>query len=332
MFCGYSTLRFSRLAFVFLLPVLSFRPACAQPPASVLNWIQQTYRPGVTAVEDPVPRSILLGHGQESTVLLTAQDPVTGQPGSIQLRLYRPQAQLRGASGVHSIMILPPTGGETVLDRLDSERLCEAGFRVALMEHWDGDTFSELDLDMHDRGALRALAAIRHVTEYLDPTGTEKLGILGTSVGAIEAALALGDLPQIGVGALIVGGGGMPDIIAHSTVSSLAQLRDARMKELGYSTVDDYQQALAAHVHIDPLDFAGLTGKKALLMMIGTEDQMVPTRDQYALQKAWDDAPALTHDADHVHTIVYTSAFEFGKFIQFFTQYFHDSLPQKSSK
>jgi dienelactone hydrolase len=293
--------------------------AAAAPPADVLATITRTYSPTVTAVESE-PVKILLGSCWERAVTLTAQDPVTLKPGSIQLKLYRPAGLAEHAPDARTVIIIPPTGGETGLDRLDADRLCGNGFQAALVEHWDGDTIAELDLDMHDRGALRSLAAIRHVIEYLKPAGPGKLGILGTSVGAIQSALALGYEPRIGAGMFIVGGGGMSEIIASSSEATLTRLREDRKKAFGYASNPEYLQALQAHIHVEPLDFVGMSGNKKVMMMIATQDITVPTKNQNDLRRAYEDPFVLTHDADHVHTIVYTSTFKFGQVLEFFAR------------
>lgn len=301
-----------------IIPLLAILSACRTPdgatlreattvgpPADVLNLIGSTYDPTVSAVETDDTSTVSLC--RETLVKITAKDPVTLDAREVGLRLYVRKGTADAAK-LKTVIVMPPTGGENVLDRNYARLLCIKGFRAALVEGWYGDTETSLDLAMHDRGALRMLAAVRHVIEYLKLEHAGQLGILGTSVGAISSVLVLGYEPRVAAAALIVGGGGLAEIIALSTEKGLTKLRAERLPGLGFVDTDAYRVALAAKVRIDPFDFIGYTGKKPVWMMVATKDTTVPTKNQWDLYHAYGDQELLTHDDDHINTIVYTAA------------------------
>jgi dienelactone hydrolase len=295
------------------LVMLTTPAAFAQPPQVVAELIARTYNPSVSSSEKIV--SGLFDVCSKTAVEITAQDPVTLQPGKILIKMYSRKGTI--PTDLKTVIVMPPTGGENALDRGYAGTLCASGFRVALVEHWDSDTVAELDMDMHDRGALRALAAVRHVVAYLNPKRAGQLGILGTSVGAITSAMVLGAEPRISAGVLIVGGGGMVDVISASHEETLTKLREGRMKKFGFATQEDYKKALAPHIHIEPLDFIGDSGPKKVLMMVALKDVTVPTKNQYDLYHAFGDQELLTHDSDHIGTILYTYITEQVKILRF---------------
>jgi hypothetical protein len=197
-----------------LLATLAPSAFAGQPDAKVLALIEATYNPGISASTEADGFS-LTGCAINQLVI-RGKDPITGQDRLVQVKHYLPADGAR-LDQSPSVLVLPPTGGENILDRGYANEICQQGLHALLVQSWENDTFVELDPAMHDRGALRALSAIRHVVEYLDVNRAPNIGILGTSVGAISATFAMGVEKRITAGALSVGGVGMSDIIAVST-------------------------------------------------------------------------------------------------------------------
>jgi hypothetical protein len=77
-----------------------------------------------------------------------------------------------------SILILPPTGGSNVIDRLYAKTLRSAGFDVYILKHWTGDDEYSLELEIHQRLYEKAQKAIGKVLSDIE---TPFIGILGTS-------------------------------------------------------------------------------------------------------------------------------------------------------
>lgn len=292
---------------IFVLIALLSSSVFAAPPQEVLDLISRTYDPRVSAVETDA--TTLLELCRRVNVELTAQDPVTMKPGKIKLTTFVRKFSENKAKELKTVIVMPPTGGVNALDWGYAAHLCANGIRAAVVTNWDFDTLNEMDMNMHDRGALRALAAVRHVIEYLAPRRPKQLGMLGTSVGAISSALIAGYDRRISAAALIVGGAGMPEVISRSTESHLTKLREERMAHYKFESVDAYQKALSQHIKIEPMDFVNFSGKKKIWMMIATNDSTVPTKNQWDLFKAFGSQPgSLQYPGDHLQTILRTSA------------------------
>lgn len=304
-----------KIGLVFLATLAT--SAYAQPPQEILDLISRTYNPSIQSQKTDITQWYDLCHKEE--VVLTAQDPVTMKPGHVKFTTLVVRGSQSVQQNLKTVIVMPPTGGVNALDWLYAGRLCISGFRTAVVTNWDFDTLNELDMDMHDRGALRALAAIRHTIEFLNPVRAKQLGIFGTSVGAISSVMATGYEARISAAALIVGGGGLREIIARSTEQHLTKLRQDRMAAFHLQSVEAYQQMLSPHIKIEPLDFIGMSGPKNYWMMIATQDDTVPTANQWKLYKALGSpANSLTYASDHVGTILYTSAQEGDKIVDFF--------------
>lgn len=302
----------------FLLAAATFFSisAWAQASTEVINLIEKTYNPAIESTSKDITTFVDLCHRTE--IELIAQDPVSLKPGKVKFTQFIRKFSFGDPGDLKTVIVMPPTGGVNVLDWSYAARLCLNDFRVVVLTNWDFDTLNELDMNMHDRGALRALAAIRHTVEFLSPRRPNQIGILGTSVGAISSVLAIGYESRISAGALIVGGVGMPEIIANSTESHLTKLRNDRMAAYKFADVQSYQQALAAHVKIDPKDFINYSGPKNIWMMVATKDDTVPTKNQWELFKAYGKPASLMYPDNHLETIKHTAFADTGTIIEYF--------------
>jgi hypothetical protein len=297
-----------------LMLTLQTPSASALPPAAALARLEESFAPAMTATQAAAGRSLTLC--PLTDLELAVEDPVTRSPGRVRARVYEPLRQADRGLG-RTVLVLPPTGGENVLDQGYANTLCANGFRAVIVQSWFRQTEARLDMGMHDEGAVRALSAIRHVLDWLDPSRPTQVGILGTSVGALSSALALGFDARLGSAVLIVGGVGMPEIIAATTEKGGAALREARMKAFGLETQADYLAALRERVTIDPADFAGFSGRKNVLAFVGTNDLTVPTANQRRLVKDFA-AESDEYAGDHTQTILHTFAWKRGKIVEFF--------------
>lgn len=295
---------------LLLNPASSF----ATPPADVLSRLEDSYNPAMSATATPSGRS--LSFCPTTDLRLAVADPVTKAPGFVQARVYDPLRAADRELG-RTVLVLPPTGGENKLDQGYANTLCSSGFRAVIVQTWFRQTESTLDMSMHDNGAVRSLAAIRHVLDWLKPARNTQVGILGTSVGALSSALALGFDARLNSAALIVGGVRMPDIIARSTEQGATSLREARMKAYGFRTIDDYVAAMREHVKIEPADFVDFSGPKKVLAFVGTRDVTVPTENQLELVRDFA-AQSDEYAGDHLQTILNTFAWKRGKIVGFF--------------
>ena len=293
--------------------LLSLSPsALAAPPQAVLERLEKSFTPGFALSEKAAVRS--LSFCRLTDVRLETRDPVTGGEAFVQIRMYHARRETD-----RTVILLPPTGGENILDQGYANHLCAAGFHVALLQTWAHQTEVTLAPSMHDNGAVRSLSAIRHTLDYLKPSRANQVGILGTSVGALTSSLALGFEPRINHAVLIVGGLGFSEIVARSTEKGAAKLRDTRMKAFGLKSVEDYVRFLSEHVKVEPGHFVDFSGKKKVLAFVGTKDDTVPTRNQQELVKAYG-AESDEYAGDHTQTILNTFTWKRGKIAAFFEE------------
>jgi hypothetical protein len=91
-------------------------------------------------------------------VVIEGRDPVTQGIEVISFFSYVPKKANSKILG--KILIEPPTGGITLLDKAFAKSFCMAGAETALLETWTGYEESEkIDFGVHDRASIRAIFA-----------------------------------------------------------------------------------------------------------------------------------------------------------------------------
>jgi hypothetical protein len=241
-------------------------------------------------------------------IRVPGQDPATGASLEVEGQEWVPARKEPRAD--RAVLIVPPTGGVTALDRSWAGRFCRAGARTFLLEHWKGDLETGLDPAVHDRGSLRGIAAIRSVVDFL---GAPRTSVFGTSLGAILASMATGLDPRIDRAFLVVAGGSITDLLSESDQELLVRMRQDRMREFGLKTREEYRSFLAERLQVEPKRFSDAeavkAGRKTLTFLIGTEDTTVPTRTQVELWEAWGRPGRVDVSHGHVGSILAAWAF-----------------------
>jgi dienelactone hydrolase len=126
------------------------------------------------------------------------------------------------------VIIVPPTGGTNFLDRRYASGLCSRGINALILSHWTNDDEYNIELSIHTRFYGRVYEAIGVLLDEL-PAKT-KIGIMGTSVGGLHAAIAASRYQQISSAFIISGGAHIPSIIANSDQALMKKIWQERRK------------------------------------------------------------------------------------------------------
>lgn len=212
------------------------------------------------------------------------------------------------------VLIIPPTGGVNFLDKSYAEKLCEAGVGASIVKGWSEDDEYNLELEIHTRFYNRAQRAIALALEKYNDI---ELGILGTSVGGIHAAIAASSYEQIESAFLIVAGGNIDYIVANSSQDVLEDAKKKRLKRYGFRSLIEYQRGLKKILPFEPLEMPKPKGKK-LGMIISTNDDVVPTLSQVKLANHWQPSYKSEFWLGHTPTVVAAWLFSSNEIVNFF--------------
>ena len=239
-------------------------------------------------------------------------DSANGIPFFVQLTFYS-----NSVPSQKSILILPPTGGVTVLDRSYARNFCEAGFDVYLLQHWTDDAEKSDDLQFHQRFYSRVQRAL-DIT--LRQVKSVFIGLLGTSVGGIQAAQAASLQDRLNAVFVIAAGAPIPLITVDSDQKAMQDLKDRRFVQFHFHNREEYLKALDPEIPMDPFKLPPKFKNKDLGMVIAEEDTTVPTAQQKSLQELWKPRTVITFSNGHVGAIVKTWLFKRKEILEFFQQ------------
>lgn len=277
--------------------------------------IEQTYNPHI---ESRLQNADWSFYGcRIQNIEIRGQDPISFETRKINISLYEAHPKHRGNSE-RAVILLPPTGGVNVLDRGYANELCSSGITVALVSGWDHQNDVSLDINMHNRGAFRALAATRHVVEFLTSRNIHSIGVLGTSIGAITGALALGYEPRIKTAALIVGSARFADVITETSEQGAAKLRQERMKHYGFKNLEEYRAAVRGTIKIEPAYFMDEAKSKSTLLLTGDADITVPTNYQLEMVEALKPQNHIVLRGNHYQAIKSSFFWHRAEIVKFF--------------
>ncbi len=217
---------------------------------------------------------------------------------------FRVESTRYGArDGSRAVLILPPTGGTNLIDRSYAAQLCAAGFTVFILDNWSNRDEFDLDLRIHERFYERAMRAVETVLVH---TKARYVGLLGTSVGAMQATVAASKFPRIRGVFAIVGGTPVPNVTAESEQDLMREVREARFVKFGFHNMAEYAQAIDRVFPLDPGKLPRAFRGKDLGMVISESDTLVPTKYQERLREFWQPKYLHAFSSGHVLTVVRT--------------------------
>lgn len=219
------------------------------------------------------------------------------------------------------VVIFPPTGGATSLEKWYAEEICEQGGFAILVNDWTDAQETALDPELHDRHLQRSLK----VYETLERKWKGPFRALGTSLGGLYAAAISVHHPWEKM-VLITAGGPLSEVLATSDQKSLQELKAKRMQKWGLRSDKQYEGVLGQAISFDFLPprfpaygpkVPGIQGPSAssprsrvstddVLMFIARGDETVPLRTQENLWKALGEPRRIDLSANHFWGIVGT--------------------------
>jgi len=205
-----------------------------------------------------------------------------------------------------AVVALPPSGGsarDLVMRRL-AQHLARQGIACAVMDlpyHGDRRRAGVAPAAPYLEGSVassvqalgQAASDVRTVASWLatqpgvDP---RRLGVVGISLGAIVAHLAMGEDARLTAGVAVLGGGDLPNL---SRTSALVRL----LRRLYPQPLDP--TTLGGLAVVDPLTYAGRNRPRRVLMIEAARDLLVPPRDSTELWEALGRPPIQWLDVNH---------------------------------
>lgn len=219
------------------------------------------------------------------------------------------------------VVIFPPTGGATTLERWYAEKICDRGGFAILINDWTEAQETATDPELHDRHMQRSLKVYKN----LEKKWKGPFRVLGTSLGGLYAAAISMHHPWEKM-VLITAGGPLSQVLATSDLTSLIELREKREKLWNFRSEQEYEGILGKAISLDLLPprypnyvpkIGGVVGPSAkaskslvpseqILMSLASSDGTVPYETQEKLWEALGKPKRFDLSGNHFFGILWT--------------------------
>ena len=248
----------------------------------------------------------------------------------IQFTSYSGRYWHPSGNGVHpTILLLPAIWGDGYMDRF-AQDLTEKGFACLqfpshrYLEQLRG--LSKIQMDSLAETRRTQVAEAGQVLLWLSTqpeVDSDRIGILGMSIGAIIASLLTESDDRIQAAVYLLGGGNLPEIMAAPQGYVKRRLRERIMAENGM-TEDEFKKAAVQSLQpVDPLTYAGRLDAGRILMVNGRFDQVIPYDNAKELWNALGQPNWVILPAGH-----YTASFFFRYIRHRVTQHFIEQFAE----
>lgn len=242
---------------------------------------------------------------------------VVSSPASqfeVHYYLYQPVEQKLK----RTVIIFPPTGGITYLEKSYAREIRQRGAQVIVLSGWTGQDEDNLDWGLHQRLHKRAMKALEMTLELV-PEG-HKISLMGTSVGALFTAVAANKFEQIDKVLGIAGGIPISKVIAESEYKTMKSLRKRRKKTFGVEDKNEYAKQIDQVFYLEPEKLPSLYQQKKRALVIMIEDEAVPTRYQQYFLDYWKPQKTIKINAGHFWGIIKAWWFHFEEIVDFLVE------------
>jgi dienelactone hydrolase len=230
----------------------------------------------------------------------------------IRFRLYFASAGARFGSPAPTVIVVPQTGSDykgSAVIRHFGEYLAQQGLNAAIItlpyhgERKQPKVVSSVrffggtparNAQAFDQSGADVVRLVDWLRNESPPTVDKKrIGIVGISLGAIVAHLAMGRDPRITVGVAALGSGDLADLY-HSSL--LVKILHRQHPVPPLKSEDDFIPLRGA----DPLTYADRNRPRNVLMIQAARDQFIPPRDATRLWHALGEPPIRWLDINHL--------------------------------
>lgn len=177
------------------------------------------------------------------------------------------------------LIVLPPTGGGMDIPKRFAEYFAEQGFTTLAFYRRERFFNPEKTLEYNEHLFRQSVIDVRRAIDFLytqPEVDTNKLGIMGASLGGIISSLATAADSRIKATAMLISGGNLPKILDRSNYSRIARFRDGLIRQYNISRSEISEFTEPYLKPIDPITYAKRIDPSKMLMINGYLDTIIP--------------------------------------------------------
>jgi dienelactone hydrolase len=265
---------------------------------------------------DSLPHPAYLTTGEDAAYrTVSLAFPSAGENGQagnrVAARYYRSKS--KGAKPL--VIVLPIWGVHTYPSNAISAGLRKHGGNINVLQidgerpllDWDavGDTRTEAEfLKLLDQLIGRFVSTVIDIRRVVDWAETQtdvdpqRIALIGFSMGALVASVAMANEPRLAAGILVMGGADPQDILAACD-HEIGRGREHVLEQLDWS-LDKYRNELAkALARVNPARFAGMVDPRRVLIIEAAADTCMPPSSRERLWRAMGRPERIAYLYDH---------------------------------
>lgn len=223
---------------------------------------------------------------------------------NLELDCYLP----RGRTNLPVVMLLPISGGGYFLERHFAQYFVKHDFAAIIVHREKGPkNLSNPDPNLINILFRQSVIDNRRVVDWIEGRpefDASKIGVMGTSMGAIKGSLFVAVEPRVKAAVLGLGAGDLPYVLTYSTEKRIARRREAYLQERGM-TQEEFKKILNEAVVWDPKKLAPYVDPKKVLMVLGACDTTVPFTKGDELRKAMGKPETVIVMSGHYTALLY---------------------------
>lgn len=203
--------------------------------------------------------------------------------------------------------VLPITGGSYTLSKFFAKWLVKKGYNAVVVfrpETWFKAEHSMTYLESLFRRSIIEQRSILEWLRHRPEVDTERMGTLGTSLGAFASVVIAALEPSLKVNVVLMGGQNAPEIFPISKEAGVVHWKEARMKHTG-NTIEEFSTRAKNIFKTDPIYFSKYVNPKNIIQFITTRDKHVPTKYQWDLWETMQRPEAYTFKIGHYSAVLY---------------------------
>ena len=278
--------------------------ALIRPLPGDFEYIDSLPRPTYTiAAEDAAYRTVSLAFPSAGE---------NGQEGNLVTARYY-QSKSEGAKPL--VIVLPIWGIDTYPSNTISAGLRQHDGNINVLQidgdrpllDWGivGDTRTEAEfLSLLDQLIGRFVSTVIDIRRVVDWAETQsdvdpqRVALIGFSMGALVASVAMANEPRLAAGILVMGGADPQDILAACD-HEIGRGREHVLQQLDWS-LDKYRNELAkALARVNPARFAGMVDARRVLIIEAAADTCMPPSSRERLWRAMGRPERIAYLYDH---------------------------------
>jgi len=200
---------------------------------------------------------------------------------------YKPKDGKKHAT----IIVIPILGGSYFIEEAFAKKFAKNDFAVLRLER-KGKLFDKTKKNMFEytvQVMKQTVIDVRRSIDWLErqpEVDRDRIGIQGTSMGAIVSCLVAESDHRIKAGVFLLGGGDLAYILSTTNEPEIVRHRDRILKENNW-TLEQFKEVCKSYTNeIDPLAYANVLDPLNILMMNGLFDKVV-LKD--STEKLWEE-------------------------------------------